>query len=194
MIEKIKILLAFVLYSILLTYYQCSSQRKLVDEDVDRWTHELRIRYRNKMTRLVCLLKFHPQFRNLFYFRVRNILNIFRIVCPPDKSITLADDGNRIQGGGIYFEHAFGTRIAAKSIGKGCTFRQLSCVGVKSKDKHSEKPTIGDNVDFGVNVLCIGDITIGDNAVIGAGAVVVKDIPPNAVAVGNPAKIIGYRS
>tara|TARA_R110002033_G_scaffold71103_1_gene122659 strand:- start:323 stop:457 length:135 start_codon:yes stop_codon:yes gene_type:complete len=34
---------------------------------------------------------------------------------------------------------------------------------------------------------------VGDYAVIGAGAVVVKDIPENAVAVGNPAKIIKYK-
>ena len=39
----------------------------------------------------------------------------------------------------------------------------------------------------------VSDINIGDNAVIGANAVVVKDIPANAVVVGNPAKIIRYR-
>ena len=34
------------------------------------------------------------------------------------------------------------------------------------------------------------DVTIGDNVVIGAGSVVVKDIPSNSVAVGNPCKVI----
>ena len=34
------------------------------------------------------------------------------------------------------------------------------------------------------------NVTIGDNVVIGAGSVVVKDIPSNSVAVGNPCKVI----
>jgi acetyltransferase-like isoleucine patch superfamily enzyme len=37
-------------------------------------------------------------------------------------------------------------------------------------------------------------VTIGDNAVIGANAVVTKDIPENAVAVGVPAKVIRFRT
>lgn len=37
-------------------------------------------------------------------------------------------------------------------------------------------------------------VTIGENALIGGGSVVTKDIPDNAIAVGNPARIIGYRS
>lgn len=68
--------------------------------------------------------------------------------------------------------------------------RQLTTFGVKSADRHAERPWIGDNVDFGANVTCIGNIHIGDNAVIAAGAVVVKDVPANAVVAGNPAKII----
>ena len=50
--------------------------------------------------------------------------------------------------------------------------------------------TIGNNVWIGGNVCVMPGVTIGDNAVIGAGAVVTKDIPANAVAVGNPAKVI----
>ena len=36
-------------------------------------------------------------------------------------------------------------------------------------------------------------VTIGENAIVGAGAVVTKDVPDNAVVVGNPAKVISYR-
>lgn len=50
--------------------------------------------------------------------------------------------------------------------------------------------TIGNNVWLGGNVCVMPGVTIGDNAVIGAGAVVTKDIPANAVAVGNPAKVV----
>lgn len=52
---------------------------------------------------------------------------------------------------------------------------------------------IGNDVWIGANVTMIRNITIGDGAVIGANSFVNKDIPPYAIAVGSPAKIIGYR-
>jgi acetyltransferase-like isoleucine patch superfamily enzyme len=52
---------------------------------------------------------------------------------------------------------------------------------------------IGNDVFIGMNVTILDGITIGDGAVIGAGAVVSKNIPPYAIAVGNPIKIIKYR-
>lgn len=45
---------------------------------------------------------------------------------------------------------------------------------------------------IGSNVTIICGVTIGENALIGAGAVVTKNVPPNAVFVGNPAKFIKY--
>ena len=48
------------------------------------------------------------------------------------------------------------------------------------------------NVWIGVNVTILPGVTIGENAVVGAGAVVTKDVPDNAVVVGNPAKVIKY--
>lgn len=50
--------------------------------------------------------------------------------------------------------------------------------------------TIGENVFIGVNTVVLPNITIGSNSVVGAGSVVVKDIPSNVVAAGNPAKIL----
>ena len=49
---------------------------------------------------------------------------------------------------------------------------------------------IGTRVWIGSGAIILPGVTIGDNAVIGAGSVVTKDIPENAVAVGNPAKVI----
>ena len=46
-------------------------------------------------------------------------------------------------------------------------------------------------VSIGSNATILCGITIGANAMIGAGSVVTKDVPPNAIVVGNPAKIIG---
>ncbi len=53
-----------------------------------------------------------------------------------------------------------------------------------------EKPIIGNNVGFGPGVKVMGGVTIGDNCFIAANAVVVKDMPANAIVGGVPAKII----
>lgn len=50
--------------------------------------------------------------------------------------------------------------------------------------------TVGNNVWIGAGVQVMPGVTIGDNVVIGGGSVVVKDIPDNCVAVGNPCKMI----
>lgn len=55
------------------------------------------------------------------------------------------------------------------------------------------KPTtIGNSVWIGGNSVVVMDVTIGNNVVIGAGSVVTHDIPDNAVAVGNPARVIRF--
>lgn len=50
--------------------------------------------------------------------------------------------------------------------------------------------SVGSNVWFGAGVLVCPGVTIGDNCVIGAGSVVVRDIPANSVAAGNPCRIL----
>lgn len=49
---------------------------------------------------------------------------------------------------------------------------------------------IGDNVFIGADAFVLKGVAIGKNSVIGAGAVVTRDIPPNTIAAGNPAKVI----
>jgi maltose O-acetyltransferase len=49
---------------------------------------------------------------------------------------------------------------------------------------------IGDNVWLGGGVIVLPGVTIGANTVVGAGAVVTKDLPPDVVAVGNPARVM----
>ncbi len=49
---------------------------------------------------------------------------------------------------------------------------------------------IGNNVLIGANSVILEGVQIGDNAIIGAGSVVTKDVLPNTVVVGNPAKYI----
>ena len=60
----------------------------------------------------------------------------------------------------------------------------------KADGDNDNRPIIGDNVTLGVNVTVIGGVTIGNNVIIGAGSVVVKDIPDNSIAVGNPCRVI----
>lgn len=57
-----------------------------------------------------------------------------------------------------------------------------------------EKPTkVGNDVWIGANVTILRGVTIGDGAVIGANSMVTKDVPPYAIVVGNPARIIKFR-
>ena len=54
----------------------------------------------------------------------------------------------------------------------------------------AEPITIGDNVWLGGGVIVCPGVTIGANTVVGAGSVVVRDLPANVVAVGNPARVV----
>ncbi len=92
-------------------------------------------------------------------------------------------------GGGFAIFHPNGVLINSHvNVGRNFTIRGGSKIG----EKRGDVPTIGNNVNIGINASIIGGITIGDNVIIGAGAVVVKDVPSGAVVAGNPAKIIKY--
>ncbi len=54
------------------------------------------------------------------------------------------------------------------------------------------KTTVSQGASIGANATLLAGINIGKGAMIGAGSVVVKDVPDNAVVVGNPARIIRY--
>lgn len=60
----------------------------------------------------------------------------------------------------------------------------------RAKWEAAEPITIGDNVWLGGGVIVLPGVSIGANTVVGAGAVVVKDLPPYVVAVGNPARVV----
>lgn len=64
-----------------------------------------------------------------------------------------------------------------------------------TEDKLDERKniSIGNDVFIGANVMVLDGVCIGDGAVIGAGSIVSKDIPPYAIAVGNPIQVIKYR-
>lgn len=59
--------------------------------------------------------------------------------------------------------------------------------------KANSEVVVGNGVWLGDSVIILPGVKIGDGAVIGAGSVVTKDIPPYAVAAGNPARVLRYR-
>ncbi len=63
----------------------------------------------------------------------------------------------------------------------------------KNSFEETKQTHIGNDVYIGANVFVLDGVTIGDGAVVGAGAVVVHDVPPYAVVVGVPAKVVKYR-
>ena len=128
-------------------------------------------------------------FRTLFYFRTNGFFSkVLRFFYPKNSSFII--DINIKIGGGLVLAHPYCTILNAESIGKNAYVNHLVTIG----EKNNQRPSIGNNVELHANCIVIGGITIGNNVIIGAGAVVVKDVPDNAIVVGNPAQIINIKS
>jgi serine O-acetyltransferase len=100
--------------------------------------------------------------------------------------------GARI-GRGVFIDHGMGVVIGETAeIGDNVTIYQGVTLGGTGKERGKRHPTVGNNVVIGVGAAILGAVNVGDNARIGAGAVVLRDVPPNATAVGIPAKVVSY--
>lgn len=92
-------------------------------------------------------------------------------------------------GYGLYIGHNGPIVINPTTvIGNNVNLSQFTTIG----SNKGNAAQIGDNVYIGPNVCIVENVKIGDNATIGAGSVVTKDIPENATAVGNYARVINY--
>lgn len=92
-----------------------------------------------------------------------------------------------------HFQDHGGVRIGdGCQIGHNVVFATLNhfLEPERRKMTYSAPIVLGKNVWVGSNATILQGVTIGDNAVIGAGAVVTKDVPARAVAVGVPAKVV----
>jgi putative colanic acid biosynthesis acetyltransferase WcaB len=75
------------------------------------------------------------------------------------------------------------------TLGDDCILRHGVTIGNKlAANGETSSPKVGNRVEFGAGCIVIGDLSVGDNSIIGAGAVVTKNVPANAVMVGNPAR------
>lgn len=94
-------------------------------------------------------------------------------------------------GKGLFIDHGMGVVIGETAeIGDDVTLYHGVTLGGTGKDKGKRHPTIGNNVVIGTGAKVLGPIFIGNNAKVGGNAVVVKDVPDGATAVGIPAKNI----
>jgi len=91
----------------------------------------------------------------------------------------------------FFIDHGMGVVIGETAlIGDGCTLYHGVTLGGTSWNKGKRHPTLGDGVVVGAGAKILGPITIGRGAKIGSNAVVVKDVPECATAVGIPARIL----
>ncbi len=91
----------------------------------------------------------------------------------------------------VFIDHGMGIVIGETAeIGDDCTLYHGVTLGGTSWNKGKRHPTLGRGVVIGAGAKVLGPILIGDGAKIGSNAVVVRDVPPEATAVGIPARIV----
>lgn len=94
-------------------------------------------------------------------------------------------------GKGLMIDHGSGVVIGETTvIGDDCTIYQGVTLGGTGKEIGKRHPTLGDHVIVGSGARVLGPFTVGDHAKIASNAVVLREVPPHATAVGVPAKVV----
>ena len=91
----------------------------------------------------------------------------------------------------LVIDHGTGIVIGETTeIGDDVLIYQGVTLGGTGKDVGKRHPTIGNRVMISAGSKVLGPITIGDDSRVAAGAVVLKDVPPNSTVVGVPARVV----
>ena len=91
----------------------------------------------------------------------------------------------------LVIDHGMGIVIGETAeVGDDCLLYQGVTLGGTGKDKGKRHPTLGNNVLVGSGAKVRGPFKVGDNCRIAAGAVVLREVPPNSTAVGVPAQVV----
>jgi serine O-acetyltransferase len=98
---------------------------------------------------------------------------------------------NTVIGPGLFINRFGGIYVHTDAIvGSNVNFTHGVLLGQTNRGALMGAPIVGDRVFMGAGAKIIGRIRLGDESVVGANAVVTKDVPPNAVVGGIPAKIL----
>ena len=91
----------------------------------------------------------------------------------------------------VFIDHGMGVVVGETAvIGDDCTLYHGVTLGGTSWSKGKRHPTLGQGVVIGAGAKVLGPITLGAGAKVGSNAVVVKDVPAGATAIGIPARIL----
>ena len=182
--DRIRLFGALIFGWLYIPHLIVGGRNEYIRSDVQRMLERIDLR----MSPLIGLLYFlhnNAYFRSLFYYRIGPVRSLligwYR---PGDKYFMISPTLK--MGKGCRISHQYATILNAESIGD--NFTCLHCTTLGST--FDGRPVIGNNVTLGATVTIIGNVHIGNNVKIGAGSVVVKDIPDNSIAVGNPARVI----
>lgn len=138
----------------------------------------------------------YPSFRVQIYYRIAHFLYLHhryfwaRFLSEKAKKKTgIEIHPGALIGKNLFIDHGFGVVIGETAIlGENITLFHGVTLGGTSDLPVKRHPTLKNGVVVGAHAQVLGNITIGENAKIGAGAVVLKDVPPNTTVVGIPAK------
>jgi len=143
---------------------------------------------------LLCYPGLHAiiAYRIAHWFYNKSFFLIARLISTIARFFTAIDihPGAKI-GKGVFIDHGLGVVIGETAeIGDYVTIYQGVTLGGTGKDNGKRHPTIGDNVVVSSGAKVLGPFKVGNNSKIGAGAVVLKEVPPNCTVVGVPGRIV----
>ncbi len=107
-----------------------------------------------------------------------------------DRDVSVGD-GCKIQNGvSVYAGVTLGNHVF---VGPQATFTHDRVPRAASGDDWEVVPTlVDDHASVGANATIVCGVRLGRACMVGAGAVVTRDVPPNALVVGNPARVVGW--